>query len=236
MPNDPNILIVEDDPAIAEVIAFALRQAGFETEWVGQGKLALDRLLQHDFQCVVLDVGLPDIGGFEVCRRIRRHSDVPILFLTAHSDEIDRVQGFELGADDYLSKPFSPRELTARVRAILRRLKKSQQPSNPALLPELDLVIGPLVWNALQASIKLDGKTLALTRAEYRLFVHLMQHPKRLFTRDQLLTAIQGEGSPSGDRAVDTHIKSLRAKLDQTQNGFDPIVTHRGLGYSFDLT
>lgn len=234
MTEDLKILIVEDDPAIAEVIAFALRQAGFATSWINEGKLALQAVIDLPFSLVVLDVGLPDISGFEVCRRIRQKSDIPILFLTAHSDEVDRVQGFELGADDYLAKPFSPRELTARVRAILRRLQRVN--AVPLSLVEPDqLKVGPLTWIKPNASVQINAKTLGLTRAEYRLLIQLMQYPKRMFSRDQLLTAIQGEGSPSGDRAIDTHIKALRAKLNQAETGFDPITTHRGLGYSLDI-
>ncbi len=253
--NDPLVLLVEDDPAIAETIMFAVRQAGFQVQWCAQGLVGLDRWQRLQPSLTILDVGLPDISGFEVCRRMRLTSQSPILFLTAHSDEIDRIQGFELGADDYISKPFSPRELVSRVRAILRRTNQvvatdeassfSHQFSNTLgttaqgnyskTAPDAAvLASGSLRLYPEQARVLVGTLSLSLTRTEFKLLEYLMRQPLRVFSREQLLNAVQGSGSPTGDRAIDTHIKTLRAKITQAQVGLDPIKTHRGLGYSFE--
>jgi two-component system, OmpR family, catabolic regulation response regulator CreB len=225
------LLLVEDDPAIAETVQIALTTQGYAVTWVGLGQAAIELLKnQPAFALVMLDVGLPDLSGFEVCRTVRQHSNVPVLFLTAHSDEIDRIQGFEVGADDYLAKPFSLRELAARVRAIVRRQTNFlDQHSMPSLS------CGPLTHFKEQARITLREQALNLTRTEYLLLEHLMTHPRRVFNRDQLLDAVRGSGSPTGDRAIDTHIKTLRTKLAAIDTAFDPIATHRGFGYSLNL-
>jgi two-component system, OmpR family, catabolic regulation response regulator CreB len=228
------ILLIEDDPAIAETIGFALRQGGFEVNWCAQGLLGLAQFQEQAPDLVILDVGLPDLGGFEVCRRIRQINQTPVLFLTAHSDEIDRIQGFELGADDYISKPFSPRELVSRVRAILRRAG-TVSPTASTTQSSTDLLTSGSIRCFLdQARVMVGQTTLSLTRTEFKLLEHLMRSPLRVFSREQLLNALQGAGSPTGDRAIDTHIKTLRAKIDQAKTGLDPIKTHRGLGYSFE--
>jgi two-component system, OmpR family, catabolic regulation response regulator CreB len=263
--NSPIVLLIEDDPAIAETIGFALRQSGFAVHWCAQGLLGLEQFQTLNPNLVILDVGLPDIGGFEVCRRIRQQSQKPVLFLTAHSDEIDRIQGFELGADDYIAKPFSPRELVSRVRAILRRagansnnlssnthdsavvargISSGQQIGNNATTspnfsttayPSTDVLVnGSIRCFSDQARVLVDQISLSLTRTEFKLLEHLMRAPLRVFSREQLLNALQGAGSPTGDRAIDTHIKTLRAKISQAKSGLDPIKTHRGLGYSFE--
>jgi two-component system, OmpR family, catabolic regulation response regulator CreB len=226
-----NILIVEDDPAIAQTVQFALEQSGYATKWVQLGRDAIEKLTSqqehstlNDFAFVILDVGLPDLSGFEVCRRIRHTSQVPILFLTAHADEIDRVLGFEIGADDYLVKPFSPRELVARVKAILRRNAVVESPK-----------IAIFENDQKRACIHLLGTTLNLTKTEYKLLCLLLASPERVFTRDQLLDSAIGETSPSGDRAIDTHIKQIRAKIAAVSGDEEYIVTHRGLGYSLKL-
>jgi two-component system, OmpR family, catabolic regulation response regulator CreB len=261
----PIVLLIEDDPAIAETIEFALRQSGFRVHWCAQGLLGLEQFQILNPNLVILDVGLPDIGGFEVCRRIRQQSQKPVLFLTAHSDEIDRIQGFELGADDYIAKPFSPRELVSRVRAILRRAGSNSDSLNSATVDPVaagrNTLLGPQIGNNAttsasftttaylstdvlvngsircfsdQARVVVDQTSLSLTRTEFKLLEHLMRAPLRVFSREQLLNALQGAGSPTGDRAIDTHIKTLRAKISHAKNGLDPIKTHRGLGYSFE--
>jgi two-component system, OmpR family, catabolic regulation response regulator CreB len=239
----PLVLLIEDDPAIAETIGFALRQGGFAVQWCAQGVLGLEQLQTRDPKLVILDVGLPDIGGFEVCRRIRQTSQKPVLFLTAHSEEIDRIQGFELGADDYIAKPFSPRELVSRVRAILRRTDRkeaditvtvsSAMTAQTSALSDV-LINGSIRCFCDQARVLVGQTSLSLTRTEFKLLEHLMRAPLRVFSREQLLNALQGAGSPTGDRAIDTHIKTLRAKISQAKTGLDPIKTHRGLGYSFE--
>ncbi|MEC5398719.1 two-component system response regulator CreB [Uliginosibacterium sp. H1] len=226
------ILIVEDEPAIAETLVYALRTEGFAPECVGTGHEALARLQDGGIAVVVLDVGLPDLSGFEVCRRIRAAQgwqDVQVMFLTARSEEIDRVLGFEIGADDYVAKPFSPREVVARIRVMLRRLASTVPASvaSPASGAALALQL-----DEAAARISHAGRALTLTRYEYLLLAHLLKHPGRVFSRDQLLDAVWGRGSDSSDRTVDTHIKTLRAKLRAAAPEADLIATHRGLGYS----
>jgi two-component system catabolic regulation response regulator CreB len=214
------ILVVEDEAAIAETITYALRTEGFIPLWKTTGREALAALAAQTVALVVLDVGLPDMSGFDVCRALRKTHAVPVLFLTARSGEIDKVVGLELGADDYLAKPFSPRELTARIRAVLRR--SSGAPVTTA------------AWRHDEAKCRISyrGKTLDLTRNEYRLLGALLVAPGRVFSRDQLMAAAWADPGAALDRTVDAHIKTLRAKLREAAPDADPIVTHRGLGYS----
>jgi two-component system, OmpR family, catabolic regulation response regulator CreB len=223
-----HILIVEDDPAIAQTVQFSLEQSGYTTIWVQLGRSAIE-CARENIAFVILDVGLPDLSGFEVCRQVRSFSQVPILFLTAHADEVDRVIGFETGADDYLVKPFSPRELVARVRAILRRQVGRQQPIAPLNQSS------SFEHDELRACIRFQGTTLSLTKAEYKLLCLLLNAPERVFSRDQLLDAALGTSSPSSDRAIDTHVKQIRGKIAEISPNNEYIITHRGLGYSLRL-
>ena len=219
---EPNILIVEDEPAIADTISYALRTEGFIPSHADLGETALALVAKGSFKLVILDVGLPDISGFEVCRRLRTFSDLPVIMLTARAEEVDRIVGLEIGADDYVVKPFSPRELVARVRVILRRLDRSQARAPSAAF-----------WvDEAKHRIEFHGKALDLTRYEFRLLKTLLAHPEQVFTRSQLLERVWPEAEDSGDRTVDTHIKTLRAKLRALDAEADPIQTHRGLGYS----
>lgn len=218
----PRILIVEDEPAIADNIIYALQTEGFEPLWLRTGAEALETLSQATPALVVLDIGLPDMSGFEVCRSLRRHSDVPVIFLTARDSEIDKVVGLEIGADDYMVKPFSPRELTARVRARLRR-------HNPVAA---DDSASALVLNETEQWVSLAGKSLDLTRYEYRLLAVLLKQPRRVFSREQLLDQVWSDPAAAFDRTVDTHIKTLRQKIRERMPGYNPIRTHRGEGYS----
>jgi two-component system catabolic regulation response regulator CreB len=227
------ILVVEDESAIADTIVYALRTEGFAVVWKTTGGEALAALAEGPVALVVLDVGLPDQSGFDVCREIRRRGTTPILFLTARSAEVDRIVGLELGADDYVPKPFSPRELTARVRAILRRANGGPAPAAPGRH-------GGSVWHhdAPRCRISYRGKPLELTRNEYRLLCALLSAPGRVFTREQLMSAAWEDPGAALDRTVDAHVKLLRAKLraaGATEDD-DPIVTHRGLGYSLKET
>jgi two-component system, OmpR family, catabolic regulation response regulator CreB len=237
--NTQTILIVEDDSAIAQTVQFALEQSGYDIVWVQLGRDALDRLSENikttsapHIAFVILDVGLPDLSGFELCRRVRSFSQVPILFLTAHADEVDRVMGLETGADDYLLKPFSPRELVARVRAILRRhsVKPVDNFGAVTSMPSLGFE-----HDEVRACIRLHGTTINLTKTEYKILGLLLAWPERVFNRDQLLDVALGTSSPSGDRAIDTHIKQIRTKIAEVNPGNDYIITHRGLGYSMKL-
>lgn len=217
------ILIVDDEPSIADTLDYALRTEGFETICVGLGRDALAALHGNDIALVILDVGLPDINGFDVCRELRRSSDVPVIFLTARSDEVDRIVGLELGADDYVAKPFSPRELASRVRAILRR---ARQPA-PAVLAEQPR----FRIDAECARIAYEGAWLTLTRYEYGLLIALLERPGRVLSRARLMELVWSDAEESLERTVDAHIKTVRAKLRAIRDD-DPIETHRGLGYS----
>ncbi|MDP3332998.1 MAG: two-component system response regulator CreB [Methylococcaceae bacterium] len=218
------ILIVEDEQAIADTLIYALSSSGYQPEHVDLAQLALARLQCEEFALAIFDVGLPDGNGFDLCRQLRRFSNLPVIFLTAHGDEIDRIVGLEIGADDYVTKPFSPREVVARVGVILRRLTVVVDAQfHTASAFELDSAAG---------RIRYCGKLLDLTRYEFLLLKLLIEHPERIFSREQLLERIWNDPSEVFDRTVDTHIKTLRAKLRAMEPGQDAIRTHRGLGYS----
>ena len=219
------ILVVEDEPSIADTIRYALETEGFEVSYCATGGAALERLRTEQFQLVILDVGLPDMTGFEVCTELRRSSRVPVIFLTARSDEIDRVVGLEIGADDYVVKPFSPRELSARVRAILRRA--AEQPSPTSATPRT-----PFRVDNARHEIRYFDRALTLTRYEFKLLAMLVASPGRVYTREQIMTYVWDEPDSSMERTVDSHIKSLRAQLREIEPSIDPIVTHRGTGYA----
>ena len=232
--NQPKILIVEDETAIADTIVYALGTDGMQTVHCTLGQAALDQLRESRFDLVVLDVGLPDLSGFEVCRRLRTFTDVPVLFLTARHDEIDRIVGLEIGADDYVVKPFSPRELAARVRVILRRFHRAAAPqttSAPAEAQAAPTAPG-FVLDTEGARVSWLGHALDLTRYEFGLLALLVRHPGRIYSREQLMDLVWHEALDSADRTVDTHIKTLRAKLRAIDPERDPIRTHRGMGYS----
>jgi two-component system catabolic regulation response regulator CreB len=223
------ILIVEDEDAIAETLAYALRTDGFapvHVRLLADARRELRATGEAAPALVVLDVGLPDGTGFDLCREIRampERGNIPIIMLTARSEEIDRVVGLELGADDYVVKPFSPREVSLRVRTVLRRVSvtAATRPATPTFL-----------LDATAQRIALGGEALNLTRREYLLLKTLLERPSRICSRDMLLNAAWGTDAESGDRTVDTHIKTLRAKLKAARPDLDPIETHRGLGYS----
>jgi len=220
----PAILVVEDEPGIADTLQYALRTDGFEPLWVATGEAALARLREESAALVILDVGLPDLNGFEVFKRLRAFSDVPVVFLTARADEIDRVVGLELGADDYVAKPFSPRELVARVRARLRRHERGQARQ-----------CGRFEIDSDAHRIRYAGHWLELTRYEHALLAELLRRPGAILARAQLLDRVWADALESGERTVDTHVKTLRAKLRALDPARDPIRTHRGLGYSIDV-
>ena len=227
------ILIVEDEVAIAQNLCYALATDGFTPVHLSLGQAALD-LLQSpqaaNIALIVLDVGLPDINGFEVCRRLRQTCQTPVIFLTARADEIDRIVGLEIGADDYVTKPFSPRELVARVRAVLRRqLVPSLSTASVDVIPER------FELRADEARILYFGQSLTLTRYEYLLLKTLIERPNILFSRAQLMDLVWSNAVNTMDRTVDTHIKSLRAKLKAINDQDDPIQTHRGMGYSITV-
>ena len=220
----PTILLAEDEAAIAETVLYALRADGYDAEHVLLGGSVLPRLRRGGIDLVILDVGLPDRSGFDVCRELREASAVPVIFLTARNDEIDRVLGLELGADDYMAKPFSPRELVARVRARLRRHDGGEAQRK-----------GRFEVDAAAHRIRYAGHWLDLTRYEHALLVELLRRPGAILSRAQLLDRAWDDALDSGERTVDTHVKTLRAKLRALDPARDPIHTHRGLGYSIDV-
>jgi two-component system catabolic regulation response regulator CreB len=224
-----HVLIVDDEPAIADVLAYALNSENFKTECLTLGHAAIERVRAGGLSMVLLDVGLPDINGFDVCRSIRSFSDVPIIFLTARSEEVDRIVGLELGADDYVSKPFSPREVASRVRAILRRTQANGNGHSPK--PEVASSKQFVIDNE-GLRITYRGSLLHLTRYEFRLLAVLLERPGRVLSRTQLMDTVWHDAEESLERTVDAHIKTVRGKLRAVFDGDDPIETHRGLGYS----
>ncbi|ALN64718.1 response regulator [Lysobacter antibioticus] len=222
------ILLVEDESAIADTVLYALRAEGFEAVHCLTGGEALREAARVAFDLAVLDIGLPDIGGFALCRELRRGRDLPVIFLTAQNAEADRILGLEIGADDYVTKPFSPRELATRVRVVLRRAR--------AGAAETAAVEDGFVHDLEGKRIRYRGQALDLTRYEYGLLAALLQRPGAVLSRAQLMDRVWGDALDSGDRTVDTHIKTLRAKLRDVAADRDPIRTHRGLGYSLEAS
>jgi two-component system catabolic regulation response regulator CreB len=219
----PHILLIEDDEDIAATIIYALERDQFVVSHCSTGIAAEQQWKEHAIDIAILDVGLPDQTGFELCRKLKAtHPHRPVMFLTAHNDEIDRIVGLELGADDYLCKPFSPRELVLRIKTILRRHTPSNANSSSAVLRH----------DAEKMQILFLGKAMLLTKSEYLLLSGLLKQPGRVFTRDNLLDILGDMSGNSTDRAIDTHVKELRTKLRAIDGSREYIITHRGLGYS----
>ena len=218
------VLVVDDEPKIVDVVHDYLREAGFAVTTAPDGELALERARSLRPDLVVLDLGLPGIDGLDVARELRRHSTVPIIMLTARGDELDRVLGLELGADDYLVKPFSPRELVARVRAILRRTEATVDGDQPVVVD--DLVIDPS-----RRRVTVGGRPVELTTTEFDLVAHLARGAGRVFTRAQLLEVIHGLAIDSYERAIDAHIKNIRRKLEPDPRRPRYLLTVHGVGY-----
>jgi two-component system, OmpR family, catabolic regulation response regulator CreB len=248
----PNLLLLEDDPAIASTVVFALTREGFGVTHCTLVRDARRAWAAQGFDALILDVGLPDGNGLDWCRELRLASRVPVLMLSARGEELDRVLGLELGADDYVTKPFSPRELVARVRALLRRsaaaaggvgdVVTGAAAPHPAPYPATHpaTVVGvaaeqPFAIDPATQRISLWGQALDLTRREFGLLAKLLEGRGRIYPREALLDAVWGHDADSADRTVDTHIKTLRAKLRAVDAGREFIVTHRGMGYSVDV-
>lgn len=223
------ILVVEDEPGIADTIRYALKTDGFEPHVCALGREAMLALEAGDFALVILDVGLPDVNGFELFSQIRGRGALPVIFVTARAEEVDRIVGLELGADDYIAKPFSPRELVARVRTVLRRVNAKPVADGAAAT---GAGAGPFMVDEERRRISFRGRALDLTRYEYGLLRMLISRPGRVFSRDELLSRVWGDSTESIDRTVDAHVKTLRAKLKAVAPGLDPIRTHRGAGYA----
>ncbi|MDM0014256.1 two-component system response regulator CreB [Variovorax sp. J22P168] len=251
MSTQPRILIAEDESGIADTLQYVLRTDGFVPVWCATAEQAIAQFAAEPPALAILDVGLPDMNGFELFKRLQALPGgalVPMIFLTARSDEIDRVVGLELGADDYIAKPFSPRELVARVRTILRRSARGGHPAGAAgpagaaatAAPALPAAApaaapaGPFALDSERMQIRYYGRLLELSRYEYGLLRLLVQRPGRVYTRDDLLRLVWDEASDSFDRTVDAHVKTLRAKLKAIAPEVDAIRTLRGTGYALN--
>jgi DNA-binding response OmpR family regulator len=219
-PMPTTVMVVEDEPNIGALIRTYLQRAGYLALWVRSGEEALVELRRHPVRLVVLDIGLPGIDGFEVCRRIA--GEVPVIMLTARDEEPDRVAGLEVGADDYIAKPFSPRELTARVKAVLRRAGRGAGGDLHDVLS-----VGPVVLSSGAREVRVQGEEVELTQREFDLLEYLLRHAGQVVTRDQLLESVWGFQSPGETRTVEVHVAQLRKKLGHA----DLIRTVRGLGY-----
>ena len=220
------VLVVEDDPRISDVLEYALKAEGHDVEKAQRGREAIELAERSAPALIVLDVGLPDIDGFEVCRSIRKFSDVPVIFLTSRSDEVDRVVGLEIGGDDYVVKPFSPRELLARIKAIRRRQDRPV-PAPTGTSAEAEVRYGPITIDSEKFRVRSGNREIVLTAQEFKLLELLVRHPGRVFTRAQVLNRAWGDGGLVTDRTIDVHVKSLRKKFGK----FDFIETVRGIGY-----
>ncbi|MFC1828960.1 two-component system response regulator CreB [Thermodesulfobacteriota bacterium] len=219
----PKILIVEDEPAITDTIQYALETDGFETVCLASGATVVSTLSKEPVDLIVLDIGLPDVNGLELCKEIRKTHNIPVIFLTARADEVDRVVGLEIGADDYVTKPFSPRELAARVKAVLRRTRQAVVPSTPSRAFQVD---------ESKRQITYFNKILEFSHYEYKIMKTFIHRPGHVYSRDHLMDLVWDEPETSMDRTVDAHIKNIRAKLKTIKPDVDPIVTHRGMGYA----
>lgn len=229
------VLVVEDDPAIRDALSYNLGREGYEVKAVGDGLAALEAARAAVPDLVVLDLMLPELDGFDVTRTLRKESNVPILMLTARDDEIDRVLGLELGADDYLTKPFSMRELIARIKAMLRRVRLAKEDAEPqAAVSRKRLTTGNLEIDLTRHEAHLEGNVLELKRKEFDLLVFLMENPSQVFTREQLLEKVWGWEFSGGSRTVDVHVRWLRSKIETDAEQPTRIVTVRGVGYRFE--
>jgi DNA-binding response OmpR family regulator len=226
MPGMKTVLVVDDEPKIVALARDYLEHAGFAVVTAADGRAALEAAHRHRPDLVVLDLGLPGLDGLDVTRQLRRDSSLPIVMLTARDDEVDKLVGLELGADDYLTKPFSPRELVARVKAVLRR---SERPDEPA-----DVIqAGDVSLDLPRMRVDVGGRTVELTPTEFGLLATLARQPGRIFTRSQLLDAIHGVAFESYERAIDTHVKNLRRKLEPDPHEPRYVLTVHGVGYRF---
>jgi DNA-binding response OmpR family regulator len=225
-----SILVVEDEPSIAEVVGLYLQRAGYKVQTAADGKIAMSLLESGIPDLVVLDLMLPEIDGLSLTRWLRDRSDVPIIMLTARREEIDRIAGLEMGADDYVVKPFSPQELVSRVRAVMRRTKREQAPAES----ERPLTFGELVINALSRTVTVSGNDVPLTAKEFDMLYLLAQHPKQVYTREQLLDRIWGGAEYIDPGTVTVHIRRVREKIEPDPSNPTRLVTVWGVGYKFE--
>lgn len=222
-----SILVVDDDPHIRDVVVFALDNAGMQASEAMDGEQAIKAALQHAYDLIVLDINMPELDGLEVCKELRKTSDVPILFLSSRDEEIDRIIGLELGADDYLTKPFSPRELVARVKAILKR---TQQAPAPTGQDNIVISCGALMIETDKHAASWNGESIELTATEFSILVGMAGQPDRVFDRDQIMTMAYGLNISVSDRTIDSHIRHIRQKFAK-KGCSNLITTLRGVGY-----
>ena len=220
------VLIVDDEPKIAQLARDYLEHAGFAVLTAGEGTAALQVARTRHPDLVVLDLGLPGMDGMDVARELRRESDIPIVMLTARDDEIDKLLGLEVGADDYLTKPFSPRELVARIRAVLRRSERAADPGDV-------IAVGGVTLDVPRMRVEVDGRAVDLTATEFQLVATMARQPGRIFTRSQLLDAVRGVAFDSYERAIDAHVKNIRRKLEPYPREPRYVLTVYGVGYRF---
>ncbi|HJR95595.1 MAG TPA: response regulator transcription factor [Gaiellaceae bacterium] len=223
----PRVLLVDDESDILEPVSYALQKEGFEVKPAEDGSTALELARAELFDVIVLDIMLPGISGMDVCRTLRAESDVPIIMLTARDSEVDRVLGLELGADDYVTKPFSSAELVSRIRAILRRRELDQAPSSGGS----EVRVGGIIIDLGRHSVEVDGRSVDLTPSEFRLLLLLAEEPERVFTREQIMEHLWQTPYVGDTRACDAHISNLRRKLERDHRHPERIVTVREAGY-----
>jgi len=230
------ILVVEDEPSIAEIVSLYLDRAGYEVTTAADGAEALRVLEGQQPELIVLDLMLPKVDGLEITRSVRARSEVPIIMLTARSSETDRIAGLEMGADDYVVKPFSPQELVSRVRAVLRRSRSSSGATSNGQLPagEEPLVFDGLDIDPNSRTVSIDGESRALTAKEFELLLLLARHPRRVFTRDELLSLVWGFTDYIDPNTITVHVRRLREKIEEDPSNPRHIKTAWGVGYSFE--
>jgi DNA-binding response OmpR family regulator len=219
------VLVVDDEPKIAQLARDYLERAGFAVITASDGRSALQQIRARRPDLLVLDLGLPEVDGLEVTRTVRESSGIPIVMLTARDDELDKLLGLELGADDYMTKPFSPRELVARVRAVLRRTERSGEPGGDRVM------VGDLALDASKLTTTVGGRAVDLTPTEFSLLLTMARQPGRVFTRGQLLDAVRGVAFESYERAIDAHVKNLRRKIEPAPHQPRYVLTVYGVGY-----
>ncbi len=225
----PRILLVDDEQSVQTLLSYPLRKEGYEVVAATTGREALERFRDGRFDLVVLDVMLPEVDGFDVCKELRARSSVPIIMLTAKTEEVDKVLGLELGADDYITKPFSMREFRSRVKAVLRRSAMARtDPADEEPIEVLDLCINPA-----KRSVEVRGETVQITFVEFEILLALARAPGRVFTRDMLLTRVWGDSAYRDPRTIDVHIRHLREKLERDAKDPEYLFTVRGVGYRF---
>jgi len=226
------VLVIDDDMELCELLTDYLRPEGFDVESVHNAQRGIERALSGDLTLVVLDVMLPDMSGFDVLRRIRDRSRIPVLMLTARGDDIDRIVGLEMGADDYLPKPFNPRELVARIRAVKRRAEPEKRKTETKALPER-IALGDIELDTGTRTVFRSGRIIELTAVEFNLMEELLLNAGQLVSREELVKKVLGRALSPYDRSIDVHISSLRKKLGPEINGIERIKTVRGMGYLY---